>query len=67
MLAEKKTEVPGIYKAGEGVLINKDMEALQAYRNRKMRERKLERIDEELKIIKEDISEIRNFIRSIQK
>lgn len=59
---EKKTEIPGIFKVEEGILINKDMEGLQAYRNRKMRERKLVRIEEDLQNVKKELEEIRYFI-----
>lgn len=62
-----KTEIPGIYKIEEGVLVNKDMDGLQAYRNRKMRERKLIRIEEDLKIVKKDVEEIKAFMRGFGK
>lgn len=60
---EQKTEVPGIYKAEEGVLINKDNLALQAYKNRKSRERRLVMVEENLTCLKSEISEIKDLLK----
>jgi hypothetical protein len=60
---EQKTEVPGIYKAEEGVLINKDNLALQAYKNRKNRERRLYKVEEDLTSLKTDISELKDLMK----
>ena len=49
----QKTEIPGIYKDGEGVLINKDNDALKAYKARKSRDRKLDDLELEMKEIKD--------------
>jgi hypothetical protein len=49
----QKTEIPGIYKDGEGVLINKDNDALKAYKARKSRDRKLDDLELEMTEIKE--------------
>lgn len=35
----QKTEVPGIYKQAEGILVNKDDDALQKYRRRRETQR----------------------------
>ena len=66
-MTDQKTEIPGIYKTSEGVLINKDTESLRAYKTRKMRERKIETIDSEVNTIKKDIEEIKNLLRSLIK
>lgn len=60
---EQKTEIPGIYKAGDGVLINKDNAALMAYKNRKNRERKLLQIEFDLEELRKDIIEIKAIIK----
>jgi hypothetical protein len=60
---EQKTEIPGIYKAEEGVLVNKDNLALQAYKNRKNRERRLLKVEEDLTSLKEDISELKDLLK----
>jgi hypothetical protein len=65
--APKKTEIAGVYKVSEGILINKDNEALRAYKSRKIRERKIEIIDNELMTLKNDISEIKNLLRGLIK
>lgn len=64
---EQKTEVPGVYKVEEGVLINKDNASLQAYKNRKNRERKMIQIEADLELLKTDIHEIKTLLRSFVK
>ena len=41
----QKTEVSGIYKVRDGILINKDNEALQAYKRKKLRENNINEIE----------------------
>lgn len=62
-----KTEVPGIYKDGEGVLINKDNEALRAYKFQKLQRQKYNAIEEEVKTIKSDLSEIKELLKGLIK
>lgn len=68
----KKTEIPGIYKASEGVLINKDIEALQKYKKRReiMRrtehqinnlEQKVSKIDK----LESDLEEIKSLLKKL--
>ena len=57
----QKTEVSGIYKVREGVLINKDNEALQAYKRKKIRENNIKDIDN----LKEDLSEIKKLLNCL--
>ena len=64
---EKKTIVPGIYKVGEGVLINKDNDTLNAYRTRKMKNLKIDDIASEMETLKNDISEIKELLREMVK
>ena len=40
-MKERPTDVPGIFKTSEGVLINKDNDALKAYKIRKIKENKI--------------------------
>lgn len=63
----QKTEVPGIYKVSEGVLINKDKEALAAYKLRKQKEQKLHLMEKELTNIKQDMEEIKTLLRGLVK
>jgi hypothetical protein len=39
----KKTEIPGVYKVQEGILVNKDTEALEKYKRRRDAKRRTER------------------------
>lgn len=52
-MKEQKTSVPGIFKVGEGVLLNKDNASLQAYKTRKFKDKQLESLTEEMKEIRE--------------
>lgn len=69
---EEKTQIPGIYRSAEGVLINKDNDALAAYKKRKQKEKKINTLEEsfhhirsDLLVIKEDINEIRELLRGL--
>lgn len=62
---EQKTEIPGFYKAGEGIIINKDNEALTAYKKRKQKERRIEEVREEVNALKSDISEIKEMMKQL--
>ena len=66
----QKTEVSGIYKVREGVLINKDNEALQAYKRKKLRENNINEIEiikDNIQSLKSDLEEIKNLLRSLVK
>ena len=62
-----KTEVPGIYKERDGVLINKDDEGLKAYKQRKLQSQKLKTFEEELYTLKGDIAEIKTLLKALVK
>jgi hypothetical protein len=51
----KKTVIPGIYKVSEGILVNKDNEALQKYKNRRDAMRRTER---QINTLEEKVSKI---------
>jgi len=63
----KKTEVPGIYKVDEGVLINNDKEALAAYKMRKERERRVIKLEENLNSLSFEIREIKELLKGLVK
>ena len=63
----EKTEVPGIYKKSEGVLINKDNDALKAYKIRKIKENKINIIESDMEQIKTDMHEIKELLRGLLK
>lgn len=62
-----KTEAAGFYKSRDGILINKDNDALAAYKKRKLKEHKLEVIFDEIDTLKNDISEIKELLKGIVK
>jgi hypothetical protein len=64
---EQKTEVSGIYKVREGVLINKDNEALKIYKNKKARERRIDDIQSDVLSLKDDIAEIKQLLKGLSR
>jgi hypothetical protein len=63
----QKTEVPGVYKVSEGVLINRDYDALKAYKKRKVQAGKLRSLEVDICNIKSDLSEIKNLLKGLTK
>ena len=68
----KKTEIPGIYKVSEGVLVNKDNEALQKYRKRRDNARRTEKqintLEEKVSKIdklEKDLEEIKSLLKKL--
>lgn len=64
-MSSGKTEVPGIYKVREGVLINTDNKSLNAYKNKKRREHMVDEMHEELKTVKNDLQEIKDLLKGL--
>lgn len=64
---EQKTDVPGLYKVSEGVIINKDNTALQIYKNKKQRERRIDEIQNDVASLKDDIQEIKQLLRGLSR
>jgi hypothetical protein len=64
---ERKTEIPGIYKVTEGVLINKDNEGLQAYKMRKQKDIKINKMEDDISSLKNDMQEIKSLLRGLVK
>ena len=64
---EQKTEVSGIYKVSEGVLINKDNTALQAYKAQKNKMKKIDNLEEEISNLRKDMDEIKTLLRGLVK
>ena len=63
----QKTEVPGFYKAHDGILINKDNDALAAYKKKKLKEHQIDNVITEMNNIKDDIAEIKNLLKGLVK
>lgn len=66
-MSSGKTEVPGIYKVREGILINTDNQALAAYKNKKRREHMIDDMNEDIQSLKSDLQEIKDLLRGLAK
>lgn len=64
---EQKTEVAGVYKVSEGVLINKDNAGLKAYKAQKQRMKKIDNIEAEISSLRQDMDEIKTLLRGLVK
>ena len=51
----KKTEIPGVYKVAEGILVNRDTEALDKYKKRRALKR---RTPQQINTLAEKVSKI---------
>lgn len=64
-----KTEIPGLYKVTEGVLINKDNEALMKYKKRKetfnKNNRKMDVLENKINVMSKDMEEIKTILRAL--
>lgn len=63
----EKTEVPGICKVREGVLINTDNNALIAYKKKKKKTSEINKMQEEMSQLKDDIAEIKALLKGLAK
>ena len=67
----QKTEVPGIYKQSEGVLINADNEALVKYRKKRellwQKESRINNIETKVDGLSKDMEEIKSLLRKLTK
>ena len=64
---DRKTDRPGIYRTAEGFLINKDNDALAAYKKRKRKERAIENFQDQINELRTDINEIKDLLRGLAK
>lgn len=61
----QKTEIPGLYKVSEGILINKDDDSLKSYKARRAREMKMDLLEKKVSKIENDLDEIKTLLRGI--
>lgn len=66
-MSSGKTDVPGIYKVREGILINTDNQALAAYKNKKNREKRIDQMYEDINDLKSDLQEIKDLLKGLAK
>lgn len=64
---EQKTSVPGFYKVDDSVVINKDNDALKAYKARKEKERLIKDVQVQLDVLKTDMYEIKQLLKGLIK
>ena len=64
---EQKTEIPGIYKVREGILINKDNDALTAYKKQKQKSMAVDYMQNDIAELKNDIQEIKDLLKGLIK
>ena len=63
----EKTEIPGLCKVGEGVLINTDNNALAAYKKKKIKDAEINKMQEDMVQLKDDIAEIKALLKGLAK
>lgn len=63
----QKTATPGFYKVDESLVINKDNEALAAYKKRKLKEKRIEHLQTEINELKTNITEIKELLQRLVK
>lgn len=64
---EEKTEVQGFFKVDESTVINKDTEALDAYKKRKKKVQKINQMEEDIADLKSSVEEIKNLLKGLVK
>jgi len=62
---DRKTDRPGIYRTAEGFLINKDNDALSAYKKRKRKEQAIDKMQDQINELKIDINEIKELLKGL--
>lgn len=68
---ENKTEIPGVYKVSEGILINKDNESLMKYKKRKelfnKKNKKIDSLENKINSLTADMEEIKTLLKKLAK
>lgn len=65
-MAEVRTIIPDLYKdESSGALLNKSAGALNSYRAEKLKVKKIIRMEDDLDLLKNEISEIKEMLRSL--
>ena len=62
---DSKTEKPGLYRSPQGFLINKDNEALAAYKKRKRKEQAVDQMQDQINELRSDITEIKDLLKGL--
>lgn len=64
-MALNRTEVPGIRKEKDGILINTDNNGLMAYKKKKIQTLKMSQIENQLSELKNDMFDIKNLLSEL--
>lgn len=59
----KKTDVEGLYKECDGIVINKDTEALEKYKKTKGQLRKMRELQKTVVTMQEEMTEIKSLLK----
>lgn len=66
VMVEVKTEVEGIYRdVSTGALLNKDNDALSAYKKMKQKNNELEQMKSKVNSLDEEIKDVKNLLNQI--
>lgn len=63
---EIKTEIPGIYRDNSGALINKDTQALLAYKRKKELYNKVKNMEEKISFLMNEVARLNNSLESLK-
>jgi hypothetical protein len=66
-MTDSKTDLPGVYRTPEGYLINKDNNALAAYKAKRQREKDLDTLKDDVSSLKNDLQEIKDLLKGLVK
>ena len=64
-MSKGKTEIPGIVKVRDGILINTDNNSLAAYKNKKKRDRRVDEMEQDMQTMKNDLQEIKDLLKGL--
>jgi hypothetical protein len=56
-------EAPGVYKEKEGVLLNKDADALRSYKHKKAQSKKINEVMTDVADLKQDMLELKTMFK----
>lgn len=66
VMVEVKTEIEGIYRdVNNGALLNKDNDALSAYKKMKQKNNELEQMKSKVNVLDEEIKDVKNLLKQI--
>jgi hypothetical protein len=66
-MMDAKTDLPGVYRTPDGFLINKDNNALAAYKARRQRDKEMDTLKDDVSSLKNDIQEIKDLLKGLVK